>query len=246
MKDALKALTGGKASFSIRLSIPTQSYSFVDTMSNSKSTDASTEAETRDQSSQCLSFQRAGSWLPISVAAQIEQLASPRDFLKFLGVVQQHEIDVFPITWHPALDTIGEGATAEIRAALIDLQTSYAFKRYIMSDNNEEKLLLHLISEVSILGLESIRNHPNIIKLEGVAWDINNDGQVWPVLVFEKAEHGDLETFFASNPGKDLTFEERLDLCIHIGTALMVLSAHSKSYKFLIQSGQFANNPRKM
>jgi serine/threonine protein kinase len=184
--------------------------------------------------------------LPISVAAQIEQLASPRDFLKFLGVVQQHEIDVFPITWHPALDTIGEGATAEIRAALIDLQTSYAFKRYIMSDNNEEKLLLHLISEVSILGLESIRNHPNIIKLEGVAWDINNDGQVWPVLVFEKAEHGDLETFFASNPGKDLTFEERLDLCIHIGTALMVLRAHSKSYKVLIQSGRFPNNPRKM
>jgi serine/threonine protein kinase len=179
------------------------------------------------------------------VAAQIEHLTFPRDFLKFLGVVQQHEIDVFPITWHPALDNIGEGATAEIRAALIDLQTTYAFKRFIMSDNNEEKLLLHIISEVSILGLESIRDHPNIIKLEGVAWDINNHGQVWPVLVFEKAQHGDLEAFFASNAGKNLTFEERLDLCIHIGTALMVLSAHSKSYKSLIQSGRFANNPKK-
>jgi len=205
-------------------------------MSLSKDADASVEAEIRDQSSQCLSFQRAGSWLPISIAAEIEKITFPRDFLKFLAAVERHKIDLFPITWHPALDTIGEGATAEIRAALINVQMSYAFKRFIISDNNEEKVLLHLISEVSILGLENIRNHPNIIKLEGVAWDFQDDGQVWPVLVFEKTEHGDLETFFASNSGKNITFQERLDLCIHIGTALMVLSAHSKSHKFLIQS----------
>ncbi|OCK76319.1 TPR-like protein [Lepidopterella palustris CBS 459.81] len=186
----------------------------------------SIDSEAGDQALNCPSFQRAGSWLPISIANEAIQPNSHHDFLTFLGVTQQCQFDFFPITWHPALENIGEGTTAEIREALIDVQMSYAFKRFFMSGQDEEKLFLHLISEVSILGLDNIRDHPNIIKLEGVAWDIQDYGKVWPVLVFEKTVHGDLGTFFASEPGRSLPIQEKLKLCIDIGTALRVLNEY--------------------
>ena len=52
------------------------------------------------------------------------------DFLSILGIVQKLDIDFLPIIWQPALDAAGNGAIAEIRQSLINVQTSFAFKRY--------------------------------------------------------------------------------------------------------------------
>jgi hypothetical protein len=201
---------------------------FNNTMSTLSDVRTSADTAAADQSLNCLSFWRAGSLLQTSSLDQTIPLNSQYDFLTFLGVTQQCQFDFLPITWHPALENVGKGATAEIREALIDIQMSYAFKRFRPSEHDEQKVFLQLISEVSILGLEGIRDHPNVIKLEGIAWDIQANGKVWPVLVFEKTAHGDLGAFFASELGMNLPMKERLKLCTNIGNAVRDLQSCRK------------------
>jgi serine/threonine protein kinase len=148
------------------------------------------------------------------------------DFLSFLGIAQTLKIDFLPITWQPALENVGHGGTAEIRQALVNLQMSFAFKRLTPAElpqsiTDETKSFRTLIAEISVLGHPSIRDHPNIIRLEGICWDVVPGGEkVWPVLVFEKARHGDLHTFMEQAEGKRLTLEERLNVCADIAMAV--------------------------
>ncbi len=53
------------------------------------------------------------------------------DFVSLLALAQKLRIEFLPITWQPALQGIGLGATAEIRQSLMNLQMSFAFKRVI-------------------------------------------------------------------------------------------------------------------
>ena len=70
----------------------------------------------------------------------------------------------------------------------------------------------------------SVRSHPNVIRLEGVCWDISFDNEeVWPVLVFEKARHGDLRNFLRTNTGRHIKWDDRIKLCADIATAIMLL-----------------------
>ena len=72
-----------------------------------------------------------------------------------------------------------------------------------------------------MLGHPSIRDHPNIVRLEGICWDVAPGGErVWPVLVFEKARHRDLLTFMEQAEGKSLSLEERLNICADIAVAI--------------------------
>src|SRR6266704_7017975 len=91
------------------------------------------DAAAADQSLYCLSYRRAGSLLQTATAGQTKPLNSQYDFLTFLGVAQQCRFDFFPITWLPGLENVGEGATAEIREALVDIQMSYVFKCFKLS-----------------------------------------------------------------------------------------------------------------
>src|SRR5271169_1466246 len=77
-------------------------------------------------------------------------LLNPRyDLISFLATVQWREIDCLPITWQPALDSIGRGATAEIRQSLVNIQMSFAFKRPIIRDGTQNESVIYqaLISE---------------------------------------------------------------------------------------------------
>jgi hypothetical protein len=197
-------------------------------ISSMEESDPLCEEKAQGQPSGVPSLPLPGSWLPISRAAQGIQKTPRHDFFAFLGVVQRISVDYFPITWHPALENIGEGATAEIREAIIDVQMSFAFKRFILSGEDENMSFRYMISEVSILGLEGINSHPNVIRLEGIGWDVPSDGQIMPVLVFEKTSHGDLATFLSTAPGNVLNFRGRLKLCIDIGSALIALNDRSK------------------
>lgn len=145
------------------------------------------------------------------------------DFLDFLGVAQTLKIDLLPISWQPALGTVGEGGTAEIRQALINLQMTFAFKRLKRSRSSmdEAQDWGKLIAEISILGHPAVRSHQNIVNIEGICWDVISSGKkVWPVLVFEKTRHGDLEMFMSSDEGRRLGFKERLDVLCDIGLAI--------------------------
>ena len=157
-----------------------------------------------------------------------------QNFLKCLAVAQVFKVDFLPIIWQPALKSVGAGATARIRQAPVNTRTDFAFKRYwesqrCTSAEEESKMFQAIIQEISVLGLPSIRSHPNIIRLAGLCWDIiPKSGRVWPVLVFEKSRHGDLRLFMQNGVGRRLDLEKRLELCADIATAVMWLHANSK------------------
>ena len=150
------------------------------------------------------------------------------DFLDFLGVAQSLKIDFLPITWQPALDKVGEGGTAEIRQALINIQMTFTFKHLKRPRSAMEKTrnLRALIAEISILGHPAIRYHPNVANIEGICWDVVLDGEeVWPVLVFEKTRYGDLNRFMTSGPGKELDSKHRLEMLFDVALAVRDLHA---------------------
>lgn len=153
------------------------------------------------------------------------------DILTFLGVVQKLNIDFLPVTWQPALETIGRGATAEIRQALVYSQTGFAFKhtRRSIVKENELATLRALIAEVLVLGHPLIRKHRQIITLEGISWDVVDGGaSIMPVLVFEKAPHGSLLQFMMHDLGRRLRFSDRVSLCADIAEAVGQMRTNSQ------------------
>jgi hypothetical protein len=184
--------------------------------------------------SDLVSFAKSGNYYQSATLARGTPADTPYDFLSILGIAQTLKIDFLPITWQPALEMVGHGGTAEIRQALVDLQMNFAFKRLIsveptQSTTDETKSFRTLIAEISALGHPLIRDHPNIIKLEGICWDVVPGGEkVWPVLVFEKARHGDLQTFMEQAEGKRLSLEERLNLCADITIAVHDMHSNSE------------------
>jgi hypothetical protein len=57
---------------------------------------------------------------------------------------------------------------------------------------------------------------------------VSGSDKVWPVLVFEKSQHGDLQAFMGQAEGKRLTLEERLNICANIAFAVMDMHSSSK------------------
>ena len=170
-----------------------------------------------------LHYSRSSRWSYSAIPRNLSShhISPTADLLSFLAIVQASEIDMLPIQWQPALDTVGEGATAEIRQLYIDIQTTFVFKRFRWTTQNESSNYRALMCEVSILGHRSIRSHPNILRLEGICWDINlEDKGVWPVLVFEKGSYGDLRTFVDTNAGRNLRWDDRIKLCADIAAAM--------------------------
>lgn len=207
------------------------------TMSTTRDTYPADPLDIEDSSSDTFfaPYPKNGNLSPTPAAAEKVELCLRYDFISFLGVAQKLDIDFLPITWQPKLDNIGEGGTANIRQSLINLQTGFAYKRIKWSRQaqwNESKNFEALISEVLVLGNPLIRNYPNIIRLEGICWDFppGNDN-VWPVLVFEKAQNGDLDKFMNTDTGRGVNLEDRLKLCADIAITLKYIHSYCEFCK---------------
>ena len=153
------------------------------------------------------------------------------DLLTFLGIAQALKIDFLPASWDTDL---AEGGSAEISQYSIDRTKSFAFKRlrfsHPSSSVEKEKAYKALIAEVCILGHEYIRDHSFVNKLQGISWDIASESEsVWPVLVFEKTKHGDLESFMNSDNGAKTALEDRLRFCAEIAGAITDLHLNGKT-----------------
>jgi hypothetical protein len=160
----------------------------------------------------------------------------PYDFINFLAVAQWRDVDFLPITWEPALDSVGAGATAEIRQSLINLQLSLAFKRVHLErlcPGHYRNAIRALMSEVLALGHPVIRRHQNIIRLQGICWDVRPD-KVWPVLVFKKSQYGDLKRFMMSEPGEQMSIKHRLKLARDIATAILSMHSYRKYSNYAV------------
>jgi hypothetical protein len=51
---------------------------------------------------------------------------------------------------------------------------------------------------------------------------------VWPVLVLEKSQYGDLYNFATLPVGRELCFAKRLKLCVDVGTAISDMHNNSR------------------
>ncbi|KAI1128864.1 hypothetical protein F5Y10DRAFT_239748 [Nemania abortiva] len=143
------------------------------------------------------------------------------NFLSFLATAQALRIEFLPLVWDSARGIIGTGGTSRIHQALVNLDTSFAFKAYHTRNQTEEQVFRTLITEITVLSQPFVREHPNISQLQGICWDISpQDDKPWPVLVFEKSHLGDLY-HFVSHGGRDMTFHERLKLCVDVGRAIV-------------------------
>ena len=150
------------------------------------------------------------------------------DLIAFLSIVQKCDIDYLPITWQPALSTLGVGGSGTISQSTFITDKPLAFKRFHHPENCDDDFL-PAMTEVLILSQPPIQHHPNIVDLEGICWEIKpRTEKAVPVLVFEKASW-DLEQFMNVREGMDMKLEERLRVCADIGSAIMALHAYGLS-----------------
>jgi len=151
----------------------------------------------------------------------------------FLGAAQLLSVDFLPITWNSALNDAGVGGTATLRERLISQNLSLLFKRVHPRHfpQYEAKIAEGIVFRTLVSELETAR-HYDVVKssflahLEGVSWDIEPNGEVWPVLVYEKAKYGSVRTVMESSHmlgSITLDLVTRLQICLHIAKGLNTL-----------------------
>lgn len=114
------------------------------------------------------------------------------DLVSFLSAVQNCAVDILPLTWREAEDPLGRGGTAVVNQALVNLETSFAFKRTVklrmpqvsaadmdgasvyekdrtMAEyKSQESIYRALISELLILRHPSVRRCRNIMDIQAI------------------------------------------------------------------------------
>lgn len=138
-------------------------------------------------------------------------------FISVLGLAQRLRIPFLPITWQATRGRIGKGGQAGINEALVDAQASFAFKLFNRPQQHPFK---EIAQEMVALSHPVVRKHEHIATLEGICWDIPDDDQVWPVLVFQKSHLGDLHRFERLEKFKNLSMNDKLNLCTDVGIAI--------------------------
>lgn len=149
------------------------------------------------------------------------------NLILFLAVAQANEVEILPVSWLTGLGSLGEGASGKISQSIITADENFAFKRFHRTKDPAERYA-SLISELLILSQPPISEHPNVIDLRGISWDIERSpDEAVPVLVFEKAPW-DLEQYVRSGGGKALSFIDKLSLLADIGRAVVALHDSSQ------------------
>ena len=149
-------------------------------------------------------------------------------FIALLSLVQRLRVDFLPLTWQAARGSLeedgkgGRGGQAKIYQSYINPGASFVFKRFSRNSYYE------IVSELLVLTHEAVRKHRYIVRLEGICWDVRDDDDVRPVLVFEKSPLGDLCYFMKTGLGKELSINDRLRLCVEIGVAIRDMHANSE------------------
>lgn len=159
-------------------------------------------------------------------------------FIALLALAQRLKIPFLPITWQALRDNLGQGGQARVSQALANVQTSFAFKRFrddSTGNVDEDTPFQAVINEMVMLSHHAIQDHPYVVTLEGICWDIPRDDQIWPVLVFEKSIYGDLFQFVKAGLGSALPTQEKLKLCADIGIAIRDMHLNSMWFFLYIE-----------
>lgn len=157
------------------------------------------------------------------------------NFLSFLALCQHQNVDIYPLTWYAGLGSAGEGGTASINQATISHEFSFAFKRWSWNDNSVEeieRMYAAMMAEVLVLSQPAVRASLAIIDLEGVCFERKEEGYV-PVLVFERAQYGDLVHFMCSSRGHKTPINERIELLRQIANGLSLLHKQRECFPLI-------------
>ena len=157
------------------------------------------------------------------------------NFISLFSLIVHLRIDLLNVTWQPALQLLGTGASSRISPSnLITKTLSFAFKRTVPRRGqidatptaiNKDRFR-SLICEVLVLSYPAIRKHPNVTNLLGISWEFH-EGAVWPVLIFPKASHGCLSDFINSDEGIEASLEVILRICAELALGVDALHAQS-------------------
>jgi len=132
--------------------------------------------------------------------------------------------------WQPCLSALGEGGSGTISQCTFNSDMPLAFKRFHKYEDSEIDFL-PMMSEVLILSQPPIQNHPHIVNLEGICWEIKpRTEKAVPVLILEKASW-DLKQFMTMHEGINMSVNDRLKICADIGSAIMALHACGMSFQ---------------
>ena len=148
-------------------------------------------------------------------------------FIALLGLAQRLKVKVLPIMWQTRLGQVGSGGQAGINQSLLNIETSLAFKLF---DRPQQHPLRAIAQEMVVLSHPVVRNHNHVIALEGICWDITDDDEVWPVLVFPKSHLGDLKDFSKREVFQNLPIEDKLKLCTDVGIAIRDMHCNGNVY----------------
>ena len=142
-------------------------------------------------------------------------------------------MDLLPITWQSQLGVLGTVGTSRVSQSAVDLRTSFAYKR-MYAEARSYKNYERLTAEVAALKSESVRGHPNIVQLEGICWEVQPaNNRVLPVLVFEKADYGNLREYMAAE-GMSADFNTKVQWCADLAGALHSLHISGKTCHELV------------
>lgn len=150
------------------------------------------------------------------------------NLISFLAVMQFCDIDLLPIKWQPARDSLGKGGTAHISQSLLNAQLSFAFKRVFLAGTMTVDEIRRCLNEILVLSHPVVRPHPNIIRLEACCLELLPNRKLSPVLIFEKMPMGNLEVFRESTEARNVPLLKWLEICTAIGQALMTLHNNSR------------------
>jgi len=164
---------------------------------------------------------------------QLHEDDSPhQDLIRLLAIANALKVEVLPLTWQPALETLGQGGTGWVNQSYVNDRVSFAFKRFHRVNPNpqltESKFRSlqfdAVISEMVVLRCPEVYGHPNVINLEGICWEVlRPSGEVWPVLVFQKAKLGDLRRTLSLPEAEDMDLDMKIAICGEVAKALRIM-----------------------
>lgn len=167
-----------------------------------------------------------------SLVTAPEPNPAPRNVIDFIAVAQKLQISFLGISWQVKKEILGEGASGSINQALVTLHTSLAFKCVEhKSMRSEDEIFRTLTNEIIAFSHPANRRNRGVLNLEGICLDVetSEEGQdkIWPTLVFEKSQDGDIAKFLTrSAAGRKLSFKERAFLCMDVAWAMSDMHMH--------------------
>jgi hypothetical protein len=179
-------------------------------------------------------FSRGGNLVRGTIGErQLHEDDSPhQDLIRLLAIANALKVEILPLTWQPALETLGQGGTGWVNQSYVNDGVSFAFKRFHrvnpdpqLTDRKFRSLQFDaMISEMVVLRCPEVYDHPNAIHLEGICWEVvRPSGEVWPVLVFQKAKLGDLRRALTLPEAKDIDLDRKIAICGEVAKALRIM-----------------------